>query len=80
VVARSAALVPALERRWAALLRVDPAGTPTLIERAGASRFEMRGREMDGWLCIDATGLATNRQLKSWLARGLKYARSLPAK
>lgn len=62
------------------LLRVDPADTPALVERPGASRFEMRGREMDGWLRIDATGLATTRQLKSWVARGIKYARSLPAK
>lgn len=62
------------------LLRVDPADTPTLIGRPEASRFEMRGREMDGWLRIDATELATKRQLESWVARGVRYARSLPAK
>ena len=62
------------------LLRVDPADTPTLVERPEASRFEMRGREMVGWLRIDATGLATKRQLTSWVSRGVSYARSLPAK
>jgi len=62
------------------LLRVDPADTPTLIERPEASRFAMRGREMDGWLKVDTAGLTTKRQLKSWVSRGVTYARSLPAK
>jgi TfoX/Sxy family transcriptional regulator of competence genes len=62
------------------LLRVDPADTSKLVERPEASRFEMRGREMDGWLRIDVTGLTTKRQLTSWVSRGLGYARTLPAK
>jgi TfoX/Sxy family transcriptional regulator of competence genes len=62
------------------LLRVDPADTPTLVERPEASRFAMRGREMDGWLRIEPSGLTTKRQLKSWISRGVGYARSLPAK
>jgi hypothetical protein len=62
------------------LLRVDPADTATLAERPEASRFAMRGREMDGWLHIDTAGLTTKRQLKPWVSRGVSYARSLPAK
>jgi hypothetical protein len=62
------------------LLRVNPADTAALVERPEASRFVMRGREMDGWLRIDPTGLTTKRQLKSWVSRGVTYARSLPAK
>jgi hypothetical protein len=50
------------------------------VQRPEASRFEMRGREMDGWLRIHPTGLATKRQLKSWVSRGVSYARSLAAK
>ena len=45
-----------------------------------ASRFEMRGREMDGWLRVDPEGVRTKRQLEQWVARGVKYARSLPPK
>jgi hypothetical protein len=62
------------------LLRVDPTDTPALVQRPEASRFVMRGREMDGWLRIDPMGLATKRQLRSWVSRGVGYARSLPAK
>jgi hypothetical protein len=62
------------------LLRVDPSDTPTLVQRPEADRFEMRGREMDGWLRIDTTALTTKRQLSWWVSRGVSYARSLPAK
>ena len=66
--------------RGGMLLRVDPADTPTFVERPEATRFSMRGREMDGWLRIDPTGLATKRHLTWWVSRGVSYARSLPAK
>jgi hypothetical protein len=62
------------------LLRVDPAETEALLTDADACRFEMRGREMDGWLRIDPNGVTTNRQLKQWVTRGVAYARSLPPK
>jgi TfoX/Sxy family transcriptional regulator of competence genes len=62
------------------LLWVDPAETAKVVERPEASRFVMRNREMDGWLRIDSTELTTKRQLKSWVSRGVSYARSLPAK
>ena len=35
------------------LLRVDPADTEPLVREPHARRFEMRGREMDGWLRVD---------------------------
>ena len=62
------------------LLRVDPADTPALVQQPEAARFEMRGREMDGWLRVDPTGLATKSQLESWVSRSVGYARTLPAK
>jgi TfoX/Sxy family transcriptional regulator of competence genes len=62
------------------LLRVDPADTPALTQRPEAGRFEMRGKAMDGWLRIDPAGLATRDDLESWVAIGVAYARSLPAK
>ena len=61
------------------LLRVDPADAATLVERPGASRFQMRGRELAGWLRIDPAGLTTDRRLRSWVSLGVRCARSLPA-
>lgn len=62
------------------LLRVDPEQTDELAGKPHARRFEMRGREMDGWLRVDAEGVRTKRQLEPWVKRGVSYARSLPRK
>ena len=62
------------------LLRVDPAQTDALVEEPHVGRFEMRGRELDGWLRVDVEVLTTDAQLRSWVRHGVDYARSLPAK
>jgi hypothetical protein len=62
------------------LLRCDPAETDALIAAEGATRFEMRGREMDGWLRIDASAIEKGAGLRRWVDVGVAYARSLPPK
>ena len=62
------------------LLRCDPAETAALLAPPHVDRFEMRGREMDGWLRVDPEVVATDDDLTLWAERGLAYARSLPPK
>ena len=62
------------------LLRCDPAETDVLLGKPYATPFEMRGREMKGWLRVAPEGVRTKRQLERWVARGVGYARSLPPK
>jgi len=62
------------------LLRVDPAATESLISEPHVRRFEMRGREMDGWLRIDAEAVASDDDLRAWVSHGVTYARSLRPK
>ena len=62
------------------LVRVDPARTGELAGRPHASVAVMRGREMPGWLRVDADGLRTKPQLRQWVGEGVAYARSLPGK
>jgi TfoX/Sxy family transcriptional regulator of competence genes len=62
------------------MVRVDPEETDALVAKPHARPFEMRGREMKGWLRVDAEGVRTKRQLAPWVERGVAYARSLPAK
>jgi TfoX/Sxy family transcriptional regulator of competence genes len=62
------------------LLRCDPAETETLLGKPHADPFEMRGREMRGWLRVHQDGVRTKRQLERWVDRSVSYARSLPAK
>lgn len=51
-----------------------------LLTEDGVSEKRMFGGVMRGWLRVDAEGLGTSRQLERWVARGIAYARSLPAK
>jgi TfoX/Sxy family transcriptional regulator of competence genes len=62
------------------LLRCDPAETDALLGKPYAAPFEMRGRVMEGWLRLDPEGLRTTSQLERWVARGVRYAGSLPPK
>jgi hypothetical protein len=62
------------------LLRVDPAQTGSIVGESGVTRFRMRGREMDGWVRVDPTGVASDEQLQRWVGLGVAYARSLPPK
>ena len=66
--------------RGGLLLRVDPARTDELIEAPHVGRFEMRGREMNGWLRVDAEAVGTEKDLRRWTALGVAYAKSLPPK
>ena len=62
------------------LLRIDPAQAEALVDQVHVRRFEMRGREMDGWLRVDVDLLETDDQLRRWVNHGLTYARSLAPK
>jgi TfoX/Sxy family transcriptional regulator of competence genes len=62
------------------LLHIDPADAPDLVEEPHVRRAEMRGRVMNGWLRVDPEALASDDDLGTWVALGMKYARSLPRK
>ena len=62
------------------LLRVDPADTETLVREPHVERFEMRGREMDGWLRVEDAAVETDEALDTWVAHGVAYATALPPK
>jgi len=62
------------------LVRCDPDETESLVDEPHASRFEMRGRAMDGWLRVEWEGVENDAALKRWVDVGVGYARSLPPK
>jgi TfoX/Sxy family transcriptional regulator of competence genes len=62
------------------MVRVDRDDTDALLAKPHARAFEMGGREMKGWVRVDADGVRTKRQLEPWVRRGVSYARSLPPK
>ena len=62
------------------LVRVDPEQSEELVATSGARPMEMRGREMRGWLRVEADDVRTEQELARWVDLGVAYARSLPAK
>lgn len=64
--------------RGGLLLRCDPAETKRWVEEPGVERFEMRGRELDGWLHVARSAVAGDDDLGRWVDVGVRYARSLP--
>ena len=62
------------------LVRVDPAQSDALVAATSAHPMEMRGRQMQGWLRVDADDVRDEAELAKWVELGAAYARSLPAK
>ena len=62
------------------MVRVDPGESDTLVRTSRARVAEMRGREMPGWLRVDADDVETKDELEVWVGRGVSFARSLPVK
>lgn len=62
------------------LVRVNPDETDVLVDGDQVTPMVMRGREMRGWLYVGTAAVAADDQLEPWVARGVTYARSLPAK
>ncbi len=62
------------------MLRCDPDDTEALLQEPGAQEFEMRGKGMAGWLRVDANTVEDDDALRTWVDRGVSYARSLPPK
>src|SRR6266540_2657227 len=51
--------------------------TEALLAKPGARPFEMRGREMKGWLRVDAESVSTKRALEPWAMQSVAFARAL---
>jgi TfoX/Sxy family transcriptional regulator of competence genes len=62
------------------LVRVDPDESDELVAKTGARPMEMRGREMPGWLRVDADAVDDVPACAKWVDLGIAYARSLPPK
>ena len=66
--------------RGGIMVRVDPDESDALTVSTAATIVVMRGREMRGWLRVDAEHLEAQPELAAWVERSIAFARSLPAK
>jgi TfoX/Sxy family transcriptional regulator of competence genes len=68
----------AVSGRGGLMARVEPEETERLLAEEGVGPFEMKGRELDGWLRVDADAVSSDAELRKWIVRGVDFARGLP--
>ncbi|MEV6527809.1 TfoX/Sxy family protein [Longispora sp. NPDC051575] len=62
------------------LVRVDPDRHEELLAEPGTDTMIMRGRELTGWMTVNAQACDSEAGLTAWVDRGLDYAGALPPK
>jgi TfoX/Sxy family transcriptional regulator of competence genes len=62
------------------MVRVGRDATDDALSRPHSRLFDMTGRPMKGWILVSREGVKTKRELAPWVERGVRFARTLPAK
>ena len=62
------------------LVRVGREGSEDALAQPRTRLFDMSQRPMHGWILVAPEGVEDDGGLAAWVARGVGYARSLPAK
>ena len=62
------------------MVRVGPDAHEECVALPHAGPMDFTGRPMRGFLYVYPEGVATARQLKAWVKRGVGFARTLPKK
>ena len=68
-----------LSGRGGLLVRVIPETREALLREAHAEPADMRGRQMTGFIRVQAEGYRSEPDLKKWVDRGLAAAAAKPA-
>ncbi len=62
------------------MVRVGPDAYEGALKLKHARPMDLTGRPMKGMIFVHPDGVSTKRNLRAWVARGVKFAASLPAK
>jgi TfoX/Sxy family transcriptional regulator of competence genes len=62
------------------MVRVGPEGHADALAQPHVRPMDFTGRPMTGMVFVDPPALASDSSLGAWVARGARYAGSLPAK
>lgn len=62
------------------LARVDPGDQDDLLTDPHVSTMLMGGGESRGWVRVDMDGIESERSLKTWVNRSVRFVRTLPPK
>ncbi|MEV3960456.1 TfoX/Sxy family protein [Nocardia sp. NPDC050193] len=70
----------AVSREGGLMVRMEPAAAAALVDDVSVTPMVMQGRELDGWLRVTAAAVRDDRDLTTWVERGVRFAGSLPPK
>lgn len=62
------------------MVRVGPEAYTTALLHPHTTTFGPAGREMTGWVLVQPQGLADAADFAHWVAQGVAFAETLPAK
>jgi TfoX/Sxy family transcriptional regulator of competence genes len=62
------------------LVRVGPEAYVDALRRPHAREMDVTGRPMKGFVLVGSAGVRAPAALRAWVARGVRYAKALPAK
>ena len=60
------------------IVRVGPEQYDEALAEEYVQKFDITGREMRGWVLVDADGVESDAQLKAWIDRGVSFVQDLP--
>jgi TfoX/Sxy family transcriptional regulator of competence genes len=66
--------------RESLIVRLDLEEYASALKEPHVSEFNITGRSMRGWVLVGPAGLTMDEELKSWIARAVKFVGKLPAK
>jgi TfoX/Sxy family transcriptional regulator of competence genes len=62
------------------MVRVGPAAYEAALALPHAREMDFTGRALNGMVYVSPAGLVDDDELAAWVARGVSFARALPAK
>jgi hypothetical protein len=60
--------------------RIGPEQYDEALQEEHVRKFDITGREMRGWVLVDADGVESDAALRSWIDRATSFVRGLPEK
>jgi len=62
------------------IVRVSPEESGEAVGDPNVRLMDLTGKPMRGWLLVSADGTRTEKALRGWVDRGVRFAGSLPKK
>ena len=63
----------------ALMVRVGPEGREQALAEPHVRPMEFAGKQLSGFVLVDAEGFATDAELTRWVGRGIDFVSTLPA-